>query len=405
MQVFGVGEGRPPQGLHRLFHRIERIGGAGQQAVFHHLVKGFRQRVGAVVDRYEPAPGVKIAHRHPVHGEGAGFVDAEHRGGPDRFNGADPPRENPVPGNPPGPQRQKDGHHHREFFRKHRHGQGETGQKSVQPVASRHPIGDHDHRAQQKPERGDTPHQAAGLPLQGRILGHERLQRPADVADLGGDARRHHPGDAAPHDHQGTGEDARLIVSPRRPHFGHPVRGRLFADRHRFAGQEGLVDRQVERLDHQGVGGHAVALLQKEKIAPHHLPPGNADFFTAPDHERAGARQVPERFQGPFGLPLLVEGDAHDDEDKPQQHQRLPDLARQKIDQAAGQKKQEHRLPDNLPGDAPDPALPGGGKLVVAVFRKAPLDLFIAQAGREHIRPSIHMKKISIKNSPVHRSR
>ena len=60
-------------------------------------------------------------------------------------------------------------------------------------------------------------------------------------------------------------------------------------------------------------------------------------FFSPDAHdERARARQVAQRVQRPLGLPLLVEGDADDDEDEAEEHERLLHVAEDEVERAAG---------------------------------------------------------------------
>jgi hypothetical protein len=51
------------------------------------------------------------------------------------------------------------------------------------------------------------------------------------------------------------------------------VEGGPLAHGHGFAGQEGLIGRQVDGLPQQRIGRHAIPLGQDDDISPDHLPP------------------------------------------------------------------------------------------------------------------------------------
>ena len=96
--------------------------------------------------------------------------------------------------------------------------------------------------------------------------------------------------------------------------------------------------------------------MQDHQIAGHHLAPGDAPLRAAAQHQRAWAREVAQGLQRALGLAALVDGDAHHDEHRHQQDQRLLQVAECQVDRAAGNQQQEHRLAQHLERDAERPA-------------------------------------------------
>ena len=87
------------------------------------------------------------------------------------------------------------------------------------------------------------------------------------------------------------------------------AKGDALVDRHRFAGEERLVDPQAVRFEQPGVAGHAVAFLDDQVIANHQFLAGDATHHAPAHHGAARARQIAQRLQDALSAQLLVHRD------------------------------------------------------------------------------------------------
>ncbi len=104
-------------------------------------------------------------------------------------------------------------------------------------------------------------------------------------------------------------------------------------------------------VQQQRVGGDAVAFVQYQQVADHHLAAGHAGFLAAADHQRARRRQLAQRFQRALGLALLRQRDADHHEHERQQERRLGAVAQCQVQAAGDQQHQEHRLGEHPADD------------------------------------------------------
>ena len=95
----------------------------------------------------------------------------------------------------------------------------------------------------------------------------------------------------------------------------------------------------------RGVGRHPIALGQDDEVVAHELAARDADAAPLADHERARAREVPERLERPLRLSLLHERQAHDEDHEAEQHHRFLAVAEGQVDPAAHQQQERHGLP------------------------------------------------------------
>ena len=227
MPIRGLGQPLARQGMERPLHRVERLGRAGEQAELAQVVE-LRRHFRAVL-RAEDVPirQPQLDDRHPVFGEGAGLVGAQHGGRAQRLDRRRAPRQDARQRNSPRAHRHEDGQDHRKLFRQHRHAQRNSGQHRIQPSAAHDAVEQHREHADPAAENGKQPDDAPCLHLQARRFGFEGGQRLADLADLalrtdGGYFRQ----PRAAH-HQRTGEDMRQVVASR------TLRSRAWGDRPR----------------------------------------------------------------------------------------------------------------------------------------------------------------------------
>jgi len=89
-------------------------------------------------------------------------------------------------------------------------------------------------------------------------------------------------------------------------------------------------------IDQQRIGGNAVALVQHQQVANHHLASGNALRLTVPQHQGARGRQVAQRLQRTLRFAFLHQRDGDDHEHKAQQEQRLTPVAQRQVNATGG---------------------------------------------------------------------
>ena len=127
---------------------------------------------------------------------------------------------------------------------------------------------------------------------------------------------------------------------------------------------------KVEPAAQEAVCRNAISLDEKDQVAAHDLPPGDAPVGGAADDEGAGARQIAQRFESLLGASLLDDGDAHDDEDEAEEHQCVGGLARHEVERACGDQEDEHGFARDLEGDREHAPLLALGELVRALVAK-----------------------------------
>ena len=390
--------------LDGLFHGVERVGGRGQHGKFGQQVKVLGQFTGAFGPEMLLAAG-QLGHGHAVHGERACFVHCQHRDGAQRLNSGDAPCQHLLVRNAPRTQRQKHGQNDRNLLGQDGHGQRNARQQAFeQRAAVPPPAQKYLGQGQHQRANSEIAHQSARALLQRR----RRLYRGGKVGAnaphgrVGGGgahlrhrhaARDHGAGVDGPHachfvccaaprgGWPGLGRPGVGGRGPRACHFvccavprgGWPGLGRpcaggrgpragrclrvlavlcqgQFGHGHGFAGEQGFVHFELA-VDQQRVGGNAVALVQHEQIAAHHLAPGNALFLAVADHQRARGRQVAQGFERALGLAFLRQRDADDHKHKAQQEQRLAPVAQRQVDAASGQQHEKHGLGNHVPHD------------------------------------------------------
>lgn len=140
----------------------------------------------------------ELSNGHLVERQRAGLVDAEHGGGAERLEGRDPPGQDVLLRDAPGPERQEDRQDRRKLVGQDGHREGEPGQKSAQPVRTGEAVGNDDQRAEARTDHGETSHEHGGLPLERAALRHQRMQGRSDATHLGARARGLHDPHAMP---------------------------------------------------------------------------------------------------------------------------------------------------------------------------------------------------------------
>ena len=104
----------------------------------------------------------------------------------------------------------------------------------------------------------------------------------------------------------------------------------LLADRLGFAGQRRFVDLEPGGQPEAPVGRHAVACLQQQDVAGHHVVGSDLVADAVAPHAGLAGQHRLQRGQAALGAVLLVEADERIDHDHGQDHQRVLGAADQR---------------------------------------------------------------------------
>jgi len=246
----------------------------------------------------------------------AGLVGEDHRGGPERLHGREPPHDRAAAGHPPDPERQRDGDDRGEPLGHRRHGQRDGRQERALEPRLRDPgsqQGEPEHR--HGDEDRDSP-QAGGEAGQLALHRRRRLASPelrGDRSELRGRTRGrdHAIGGSARHERPGEGPGLAILPA---------VQGGALGDRQRLAREQRLVHRDRGHPEQPDIGRDAVARGERHDVARNHLARRQGHRGAVSDHPRPGSLERPERLQSPGGLPRLENADDrvedHDGQDR-----------------------------------------------------------------------------------------
>ncbi len=140
---------------------------------------------------------------------------------------------------------------------------------------------DEHQRADGQARRSENLPQMLELLLQRRVLGLERLDHLGDETDLGVHARAGHEPLAASVGDQRAHEGGVLAVAQR--YFLVQHHPGILLDRHRFAGQRGLLDLEIDALDQPQIGGNIVSGFQQHDVAADDLAARNRHLLAVAD--------------------------------------------------------------------------------------------------------------------------
>ena len=209
-----------------------------------------------------------VLQDHPVLGQRAGLVGAQHVHRAEILDGVQPFHDDLPPCHLHRALGQVDGHDHRQHFRRQPHRDGHGEQQRLQPVALGDPV-DQEHRRHHHADEAD--HQ----PGEARDAAVEAGRRPfadhavRELAEIGRYARLqdHAGGGAAEHvaAHEADVLQVERVVAV----VGRDDLG--LVDRHRLAGQRRLVDVQGLGGEQADIGWNQVAGRHLDDIAGHQL--------------------------------------------------------------------------------------------------------------------------------------
>ena len=126
-----------------------------------------------------------------------------------------------------------------------------------------------------------------------------------------------------------------------------------------------FVGLQILATEENGIGRYPVAFGENDEIAPHDVPAGDPPALAVANDERTRAREVAQRFQHALGPCLLHHGDHDRHGREGDQDDRLLQVAKRQVNDAADQKQRQHRLAQYLDRYAKRCAPIRLGKLVV----------------------------------------
>lgn len=370
------------QTVQRLIHRIERIRRSCEQAGLEQGRKSDRQRAALARPEHLAGGQTQFGDRHPVLGQRAGLVGAQHGRGAQCLDRGGAAGQHPRLRDPPGAHRHEHRQHHRKLLRQHRHADGDAGQYGVEPAVAQRAVEHHDQRREAGGDEAEGANHRAGLDLQTRRFGLQRAERLADLADLAAGAGGDDLGEAAAANHQRAGVHRRLIVAAGPAQCGGVgFAARELAHRHRLAGEQRLVDQEIVGLQQHRVGGDAVTLRQHHDVSARYLAPRNAFADAVADHQGTRAGEIAQRLQHAFGACFLNHRDHHRQRGEDQQDDRFLQIAERHVDHAAAEQQRQHRLAHHLQHDAEQRAAIRAWQLVVALAGEPGGGLALAEAG------------------------
>ena len=285
MPMLGARQMLLTEGANGLFHRVERIGRRGQQRELRQFMQVFGQRHSFAL--HEAGMGLpQLGHLHAVLRQRAGLVHRQHGDRAQGFDRLDAARQDLLLRQAPRAKRQKHREHDRYFLGQHGHGQGNAQKQALQqrPLVPQ-PTEQHQRQRQCQPGGCQTAHDGARGQLQVRGQHHRRGQRSADAPDLCTRTSRRDARQAHAARHHGAGKQrGGTGLTQHGLLLGLSCQRRL-VQRRRLARQQRLVGAELA-LQQERVGGDAVALMQQQQVAAHHLAAGNA-----PEHLGLAAGQ------------------------------------------------------------------------------------------------------------------
>ena len=375
--VLAAGLAAPRRGLRlprsrlgqRQLDRVQRLRAAGQHGHIQHLAQAVGQ--GRAVGRIAARAGAPHpAQCHPVFGQGAGLVDAQHRGRAEDFDRGKAPRQHMAAREPPGADGRKDRQDDGELLGQHGHRQRHPGQQGLQPVAATQAQQQHQQQAHADPAHRQAPRQAACFLLQAAGRRRDPAKRGADTPQFGMQAGGPHPRHPVALYHQGAGEDPWQVVAARgaRHAVGRAMR---LADGNRLAGQQRFVGQHAAGFEQQGVGGYPVAFREKQEVAADQRARGDAQLPAVAHDGGGGGAEIAQRLQRALGAAFLVQGHAEHEQDHAGQEYALARLAKQQIHQRGAQQQHEHRFARGAGQDRGPAVAAGLGQGIRAVRGKA----------------------------------
>ena len=259
-------------------------GEALQRGVVHRLrIEPTGRRVAIAGHAIVAVRGPDPLGEHPVLGQGAGLVAADHGDRPEGLDRRQLSDERVPLGHPAGAQSQSDRYDCRQAFRDGRDRETHRGQEHhIGRLATGDAADEHEDAHQERRDRQSFAERRQP-PLKRRLAAVVFLEEFGDPSEGRLHAGRHDHAQATPVGHRGATEGHVPLVGEDR---GGDVGNRSgdLAGGFRFAGQGGLVDPEGSSLDQAHVGGDDVPRVEPHQVAWHEL--GRRDDGRDAAHER-----------------------------------------------------------------------------------------------------------------------
>ena len=296
----------------------------------------------------QDAVGPDVLDRHPVLGQGSGFVRANHLHRSQALDGFELFDNRVLPGHFLGAHGQNDGDNGAESLRDscHRQSHGEhqgiqDGHAAAVDRQQEHPGADDQNQESQLAREVIQVLLQRGLALLGLV------HQAGDPAQLGlhaggGD---HHDGPAI--GDQRAGKDHVFLVA--QGNFFPGDGGADLFHRLTLAGEGTLVDLEGPAVQKPAVGHDQIAGFQLDDVPRHHLAAGDFLPLAVPQHLGGGGAHGLEALKGFFGFEIL-DGAQHRVQDQNRKdHQGALKIAREHGDQG-GRNQDDHQKILELPG-------------------------------------------------------
>ena len=282
-------------------------------------------------------------------------------------------------------QRQRDGDHGRQRLRHHGDGERNAEDQHLQERLTAEEAEGYDEHDDGEAAEGQHAAHPVEVALQRRPPLLEGVEHAGNAAELGLHAggSHHRPaaavgaGRAGP-DHVGAVAQLEILRQ----------RTRGLVDRRRLAGESGLLDFQVHRLDEAGVGRDEVAGLDEQDVPRDHLARRDLALLAVAHHRGHGRRHAAQGLDGLFGAEFLHEPEEHREDRDDGDHRRLQHVAQEGGEHDGREEQEDEDVLDLIEQDRPGRDPPRRAQLVRPVLRKPALRLGPGKpAGRVRFQP------------------
>ena len=256
-----------------------------------------------VVPLQKGAVGVDLLGRHPVLGESAGLVGADHRHRAQRLHRLEVLDDGVLPCHLLGAHGLDDGNDGAEGLRDGGHRQRHGKHQRVQQRHMMEQGQGKYHHTDPQDGRGQLLAEVVQTLLEGGLALLGPVHQGGHLAQLGVHtrARDHYRG--PPIGHQGAGKHHVFLVAQRHLLRGDHIRGLLHALA--LTSEGALIDLQRKIFQDSSVGHHHVAGLQLHNVARHHLGRRHHGPHAVPEHFCAGRGHGLQTLQGLLRLEVL----------------------------------------------------------------------------------------------------
>ena len=289
---------------------------------------------------------------HPVLGQGAGLVAADHGDRPEGLDGRQLADERVSLGHPSGAQSQGDRDDGRQAFRDGRDRETHRCQEHhIGRLATGDAADEHEDAHQERRDRQSLAERRQSS-LERRLATAVFLEEFGDPSECRLHPGRHDQAKATPIGDRGATEGhVPLVGEDRGGDVGN--RSRDLACGFRFARQGGLVDPEGSSLDQAHVGGHHVPRVEPHEVARHELGRRDDGRDAGTNDARRRAGHAFERVHRLFRPVLLDEPDDPVEHDDHQDDGGVLEVTDRRGDRGGTEQDQDHRVGELFGQQAP----------------------------------------------------